>query len=217
MDNIVRGNGRDTPTMRCVIGDESVVFFGGGRGSFVTKVMPLSKGKWFGGMHPSEQVARLLLMRGMTTNPDISRIHHLRGILLEGVPALLIIQDLEEGREVGSEGIAGALMGLSRKTTELLDNVSGTNVISTRDGYKLIDALLRQDIGGQALPECGRSLRCDCDWREFVSRTKEGFGSIPKGYAIPEALKGRYAPESNPWIGEIERELAARRKNRQTR
>jgi hypothetical protein len=205
--------GRRNPwaTLRVKTGDESVVFAGdaGSGEGYVTKVMPLSGGKWFGLMHPSEQVARLLLMRGMADNQDISRIRHLRGVLLEGVPALLIIQEMEQGEEIGSGDINTALKGLSRKTLETLDNVSATNLIRTRNGYKVVDAMLRHEIDGQALERCAKSRTCGCDWYEFVRKTAKGFGKVPEGYAFPEALKKRYAPESNPWIGEVEREILA--------
>ncbi len=206
-------SGSCQPALRMRTGDESVVFIGdAGRGEdFVTKVMPLSGGKWFGFSHPAEQVARLFRMRGMIDNPDISRILHLRGVLLEGVPALLVIQERERGDAVDKADLTAALQGLSRRTLGAFDNISAENLIRTRNGYKVVDAMLRREVKEQALRRCGGSGRCECDWYGFVRMTSGGIGEVPEGYAVPDALKRRYSPESNPWISEIEEEVLERK------
>jgi hypothetical protein len=203
------GEGVCQPALSMRTGDESVVFMGdAGRGEeFVTKVMPLSGGKWFGFSHPAEQVARLMLWRGMTGNSDLSRILYLRGVLLEGVPALLMIQEREIGEEVDKADLGAALRGLSRMTLDAFDNISTENLIGTRDGYKVVDAMLKREVKEQALSGCRDLRRCECVWYDFVRMTSGGFGEVPEGYAVPDALRKRYSPESNPWISEIEEEV----------
>jgi|GEM_PF-5797029 len=166
--------------------------------------MKLKLPSYFKTVYKEEQVARNLLWLGLQKeNQSLAKIHHLRGIEIDGEPGLLIIQEHANGRQIYSNP-----RNLNPKTFIHFDDVlfkpdGFSNIIPTQEGPKVVDARLREDTFNKQ--KCPQG-KCNCNWHDFVKKTANGFNPLPEGYIMPQEIKKAYDPKSNPWISQVEKE-----------
>jgi len=192
---------------KCLHDCESYVFIGPekkGEKRFVTKIMKLKPPGFFKTVYKEEQVARNLLWLGLQKdNQSLAKIHHLRGIEVDGEPGLLIIQEHADGTQTYSNPRT-----LDPKTFIHFDDIlfkpdGFSNIISTKEGLKVVDARMRESTFKKQ--KCPQG-KCNCNWHDFVKKTASGFDPLPEGYALPQEIKKAYDPEANPWISQVEKE-----------
>lgn len=191
----------------CLHGSESLVFPGPenlqGR-RFVTKIMKLKPRQSIRILYNAEQVARNILWMGQQkTNENLATIHHFRGIEADGEPALLIIQEYAE-KEQNESGPAHFDPKIFKHFDDVQFSQKGSaNTIKTKEGFKVVDLHINERLWEKQRCPPGK---CDCNWHDFVEKTKSGFGGLPKNYILPQEIKKAYAMQANPWIKQIEKE-----------
>jgi len=191
----------------CVQGGESVIFTGKKKAHgtrFVTKIMKLRPRANTDTIYEAEQVTRNLLWLGMQEkNQSLAKIHHIRGIEVDGKPALLIVQEHADGTQNRF-----TKKRIDPNTFKYFDDIvfrpdGYSNIIDTEKGLKVVDA--RMDEQAMKTQRCLPG-KCNCNWHEYVERTAGGFGKIPEGYVLPREIRKAYPANANPWIGQIEKE-----------
>jgi len=180
---------------------------------FITKIMKLKPRQKDAMIYDAEQVMRNLLWRGMQgTNKSLARIHHLRGIEVDGEPAIMIIQEKIEGDQ---DRFSTAR--IDPNSFKYFDDIQFrpngfSNIIRTKEGLKVVDA--RMDEAVRNTQKCPPG-KCSCNWHDFVENTASGFDPLPEGYSLPQEIKKAYDPKTNPWISQME--LETKQMNRAAR
>ena len=207
---------------KCLHDCESYVFIGPENGTgkrFVTKIMKLKDPGIFKTTYREEQVARNFLWLGLQKkNKNLAKIHHLRGIEIDGKPGLLIIQEHADGTQNSDDPI-----DLDPNTFKYLDDVRfkperKSNIIRTKNGLKVVDAYVHERVMAKQKEKCPFPPgKCNCDWHAVVRKTADGSGPLPDGYIFPQEIKKAYDPKANPWISQMERETKQMNRNRTNR
>jgi hypothetical protein len=177
---------------------------------FVTKIMKLIPQDHCQFIYDGEQIARQIVWQGLQkTNQSLAKIHHFRGIEADGEPALLIIQEHIEA----APGVQKAISKIDPNTFRTFQDIvfrspETTNIIMTDKGAKVIDATMNYEKMQKQRCIPGK---CNCNWHDFVERTRDGFGSLPKGYVLPAQIRKRFSSKENPWIEKLEKDALSAR------
>jgi len=191
-------------------GVESIAFGPEGPGGYVTKVTRLHANVPITLPHSaSNQVMSRLLMRSMNQRKGLAKLHLIRGIVINNQPYLLSVQENIHGERLPSTKDFAHKFG--EGIPSVFEDIEGRNVVSTPEGFRLVDALVRKELRPKQMRQkCVEAEKCYCDWNEFVKKFPQ-VGELPKDYELPEKLKQTYSPKEHKWVMQLENEVKGRK------